>query len=76
MNMNKQFYFETKKNTVIVKMRNYSKDFFYWFFQHPDSIKITEYEMIGESLIISNHNLHFIEKLMNNIFLAYIGFNE
>jgi hypothetical protein len=73
--MYKQFFFETRKNTVIVKMRNYSKDFFYWFFQHPYSIKITEYELIDETLIISNHNLYFIEKLMNDVFLAYIGYD-
>jgi hypothetical protein len=73
--MYKHFFFETRKNTVIVKMRNYSKDFFHWFFQHPDSIKITEYELIDETLIISNHNLYFIEKLMNDVFLAYIGYN-
>jgi hypothetical protein len=73
--MYKPFFFETRKNTVIVKMRNYSKDFFHWFFQHPDSIKITEYELIDETLIISNHNLYFIEKLMNDVFLAYIGYD-
>lgn len=75
-NMNRQFYFETKKNSVIVKMKNFNKDFFYWFFQHPESNKIAEYEMIGESLIIYNHNLHFIEKMFNNIFNLYIGYNE
>jgi hypothetical protein len=74
--MYKQFFFETRKNTVIVKMRNYSKDFFHWFFQHPYSIKITEYELIDETLIINNHNLYFIEKLMNDVFLAYIGYDK
>ncbi len=71
--MNKPFYFEIKNKTIIVRMRNYSKDFYHWFFQHPDSNKIINYELIDETLIITDNNISTIDKLMNNLWLIYLG---
>lgn len=73
MIMNKQFIFEGKNKTIIVKMRNYSKDFYYWFFQHPDSMKIISYEWIDETLIIRDNNINTIDKLFNCLWLQYLG---
>lgn len=74
--MNRQFDFDTKKNGVIVTMKNYNNDFFHWFFQHPNTFKITEYEFNDESLIIYNHTLNYVEKLFHTVYNCYIGYDD
>ena len=73
MVINKQFLIEKRGKEVIVNMRNYSKDFYHWFFQHPDSMKIISYEWIDETLIIRDNNITTIDKLFNSLWLIYLG---